>query len=229
MAKGPYIQLKSFWGRWVRHKQNNTNELEYATAVWDTRRQKDINAPEQVQRQAARCVYNTTQAEHPGAPQVWLTSLETWRRKTDSLCCIISITDPDSYLQKNDRRNRGEHRLFEGRPSMYHQVIPQSQTADRPTILWFSQFYTSSNWCHYVYRDIVAPINGVARTLKKLRTSKGDYWIQKRLSSFASLLKIGTSCSQMKNHFYHIRWPPLNITIFITHVRNGSYANAHYY
>ena len=36
----------------------------------------------------------------------------------------------------------------------------------------------------------------------------------------------------MKNHFYHIRWPPLNVTIFITHVRNltngshGSYANA---
>ena len=24
----------------------------------------------------------------------------------------------------------------------------------------------------------------------------------------------------MKNHFYHIRWPPLNFTIFITHVRN---------
>ena len=22
----------------------------------------------------------------------------------------------------------------------------------------------------------------------------------------------------MENHFYHIRWPPLNVTIFITHV-----------
>ena len=30
----------------------------------------------------------------------------------------------------------------------------------------------------------------------------------------------------MENYFYHIRWPPLNITIFITHVRNASYANA---
>ena len=32
----------------------------------------------------------------------------------------------------------------------------------------------------------------------------------------------------MENHFYRIRWPPLNVTIFITHVhnlRNGSYAN----
>ena len=24
----------------------------------------------------------------------------------------------------------------------------------------------------------------------------------------------------MENHFYHIRGPPLNVTIFITHVRN---------
>ena len=24
----------------------------------------------------------------------------------------------------------------------------------------------------------------------------------------------------MGNHFYHIRWPPLNVTIFITHVRH---------
>ena len=32
----------------------------------------------------------------------------------------------------------------------------------------------------------------------------------------------------MENHFYHIRLPPLNVTIFITHIRrlrNGSYAN----
>ena len=31
------------------------------------------------------------------------------------------------------------------------------------------------------------------------------------------------------NNFYHIKWPPLNVTIFITHVRrlrNVSYANA---
>ena len=24
----------------------------------------------------------------------------------------------------------------------------------------------------------------------------------------------------MENYFYHIRWPPLNVTIFILHVRN---------
>ena len=24
----------------------------------------------------------------------------------------------------------------------------------------------------------------------------------------------------MEDHFHHVRWPPLNVTIFITHVRN---------
>ena len=35
--------------------------------------------------------------------------------------------------------------------------------------------------------------NGVARTLKTIRTSKGDYWHKQRFSSIASLFKIGTS------------------------------------
>ena len=35
----------------------------------------------------------------------------------------------------------------------------------------------------------------------------------------------------MENHSYHIKWPPLNSTVFITHVRNlrnGCYANESY-
>ena len=35
----------------------------------------------------------------------------------------------------------------------------------------------------------------------------------------------------MGNHFYHIRWASLSVTIFIMHVgilRNGSFANAVY-
>ena len=35
--------------------------------------------------------------------------------------------------------------------------------------------------------------NGVARTLKKLRTSKGDYWIKQWIASIAPLFKMGTS------------------------------------
>ena len=33
----------------------------------------------------------------------------------------------------------------------------------------------------------------------------------------------------MENHFYHIRWAPMSVTIFIMHVhklRNAGYANA---
>ena len=36
-------------------------------------------------------------------------------------------------------------------------------------------------------------INGVVRTLKKLRTSKGDYWIKQRFSLIVSLFKVGIS------------------------------------
>ena len=72
--------------------------------------------------------------------------------------------------------------------------------------------------------------------LKKLRTSKRNYWIKQWYSSIASLFKMGTSRKGknllpgsefyplravsygMENHFYHNRWPPLNVTIFITHM-----------
>ena len=36
-------------------------------------------------------------------------------------------------------------------------------------------------------------INGVARTLKKLPSSKGDYWIKQRFSSIVSFLKMESS------------------------------------
>ena len=35
--------------------------------------------------------------------------------------------------------------------------------------------------------------NGVARTLKKIHTSKGDYWIKQLFSLIAPLFKLGTS------------------------------------
>ena len=41
--------------------------------------------------------------------------------------------------------------------------------------------------------QLFAKIIGVARTLKRLRTSKGDYWIKQWFSSIASLFKMGTS------------------------------------
>ena len=79
--------------------------------------------------------------------------------------------------------------------------------------------------------DIDLRLNGVARTLKKLRTSKGAYWIKQPFSSIASLFKMRTSLKgknllpdganyDMINHLYHIGCPPLKVTIFITHERS---------
>ena len=70
--------------------------------------------------------------------------------------------------------------------------------------------------------------SGVARMLKKLRTSKRDYCIKQWFSTITSLFKMGTPHKGKNLHFYHIRWPPLNVTFSITLVRilrNGRYAN----
>ena len=81
----------------------------------------------------------------------------------------------------------------------------------------------------------------VARTLKKLRTSKGDYLVKQWLSSVVPLFKMGNFSSRkefaprgskffplravpygMENQFYHVMWSPLNVTIFITQVRSNA-------
>ena len=70
-----------------------------------------------------------------------------------------------------------------------------------------------------------APFKSEARKLEKLRTSKGDYLLKQWFSSIASLFKMGTSLVGKnvtavpygkENHFYHIRWPPLNVTILLS-------------
>ena len=76
-------------------------------------------------------------------------------------------------------------------------------------------------------------INSVARTLKKLRTSKGDYCIKQWFSKITSLFKVELLvkeriCSQRgrsfsfkssslryRNHFYHISWAPLSVTFLL--------------
>ena len=79
--------------------------------------------------------------------------------------------------------------------------------------------------------------NGVARTLKQLHISKGNYCIKHWFSTTMSLFKLRGSeffplravpCG-MGNHFYHNMWAPLSVIFSIAHVhllRNGSYANA---
>ena len=71
---------------------------------------------------------------------------------------------------------------------------------------------------------------GVARTLKMLRTSKGDYWIKQSFSSIAPLFKwelllnerICYQRARILSFKSSSLWygNPLNVTIFITHVRN---------
>ena len=47
-----------------------------------------------------------------------------------------------------------------------------------------------------IIHDNINPFNGVARTLKKLCTSNGDYWIKQWYSSITSLFKMGTSLKE---------------------------------
>ena len=44
--------------------------------------------------------------------------------------------------------------------------------------------------------EILKLTNGIARTLKKLHTSKGDYWIKQWFSSIAYLFIMGTSLKE---------------------------------
>ena len=61
----------------------------------------------------------------------------------------------------------------------------------------FDEYDASKNIIHlHMYFTITAiqhVFNGVARTLKKLRTSKGDYCTKQRFSTIMSLFKMGTS------------------------------------
>ena len=97
--------------------------------------------------------------------------------------------------------------------------------------------------CFKISNTFLVLSNGIARMLKRLCTSKGDYWIKKWFSSIVSLFKMGTSLKGseffplravpygMENHFYHIRWPPLNVNYFYyapASLWNGSNANAVY-
>ena len=76
--------------------------------------------------------------------------------------------------------------------------------------------------------------NGVARTLKKIRTPKGDYWNSRDYFKLHPFSKLELPSKErgskffplravpygVENHFSHISWPPLNVSIFITLVRN---------
>ena len=85
----------------------------------------------------------------------------------------------------------------------------------------------------------------VARTLRNIRTSMGEYCIKQLFSTITPFFETGNSfkllpmganyfhleqfVKVLENHDNHTRRVPLSVTIFIVNVRilrNGSYANA---
>ena len=61
-----------------------------------------------------------------------------------------------------------------------------------PTFRW-SYYGTKKFDMKLMGKELELYINGVARTLKKVRTSNLDYWIKQCFSSIASLFRVGNS------------------------------------
>lgn len=101
--------------------------LENAATVWDPHQQNHIQAIEQVQRRAARFVFNDYSTRTPGCVSNMIKDLN-WqsleqRRKHSRLSMMYKIRNnlvdinADRFLQKSDTRTRGHHRLFQERIS----------------------------------------------------------------------------------------------------------------
>jgi len=99
--------------------------LDYASTVWDPIQAKKIGQLEQVQRRAARFVYNDYRTRTPGCVTNMLRDLD-WnsleeRRRQSRLTMMFKIQhqlvdiNPDLYCRKNDAITRGQHRLFQER------------------------------------------------------------------------------------------------------------------
>ena len=99
--------------------------LDYASTVWDPTQAKKIGELEQVQRRAARFVYNDYRTRTPGCVTNMLRDLD-WnsleeRRRQSRLTMMFKIQhqlvdiNPDLYCRKNDARTRGQQKLFQER------------------------------------------------------------------------------------------------------------------
>ena len=65
------------------------------------------------------------------------------------------------------------------------------KTDELNILINFGRWHHEGYFCEIILN--LDQSNGVARTLKKLCTSKGDYWIKQCFSSTAPLFKVGTS------------------------------------
>ena len=113
--------------------------LEFASTVWDPVTQKNIQLLEQVQRRAARYVFNNYSDRQPGCVTQMVTDLQ-WetleeRRRSNRLCMLYRIAnnlvdiDQNIYLQASDRRTRGQAQFFQQRtefPAYRNSFFPRT-------------------------------------------------------------------------------------------------------
>ena len=94
--------------------------LEYASTCWDPHTKDLIEDIEQVQRRAARFVYNNYRSKEPGCVTNMLDALNweplSQRRAKNRVTMLYKIInnqmtiDPNTYLNKSDTCTRGEHK-----------------------------------------------------------------------------------------------------------------------
>jgi hypothetical protein len=94
--------------------------LEYASTCWDPHSKDLIEDIEQVQKRAARFVYNNYRSKEQGCVTNMLDTLNweplSQRRAKNRVTMLYKIIndqvtiDPNTYLNKSDTRTRGEHK-----------------------------------------------------------------------------------------------------------------------
>jgi hypothetical protein len=90
--------------------------LEYASTCWDPHSKDLIEDIEQVQKRAARFVYNNYRSKEPGCITNMLDTLNCQRRAKNRVTMLYKIInnqvtiDPNTYLNKSDTRTSGEHK-----------------------------------------------------------------------------------------------------------------------
>ena len=94
--------------------------VEYSSPVWNPSKKQQISQVEQIQRKAARYVFNDYHDRSPGAVTNMIDTLQ-WnslacRRTKASLILLYKINGglvevPTTMLSQSDRRTRGAHKL----------------------------------------------------------------------------------------------------------------------
>ena len=119
--------------------------------------------------------------KHATIPADLWNKTTSWRRSWSGR--VQACNYPSRLMKIKQRRSDG-HGLVEYK----HATIPAT--------LWRQYNVVSTVMASYRRWYDVALRYCVARTLKILRSSKGDYWIEQWFSSISSVYKMGTSLSE---------------------------------